>query len=80
MSLPSEKQLTNLVNDINYNNYIISKNNDKITNLNQNQLIDIIYLQTLKKYIYSIYSGDEINNLGLVIHNYNKIKPKVKFF
>tara|TARA_B100000900_G_C20601418_1_gene725842 strand:+ start:5884 stop:6093 length:210 start_codon:yes stop_codon:yes gene_type:complete len=30
----NEKQLTNLVNDINYNNYIISKNNDKITNLN----------------------------------------------
>jgi glucose uptake protein GlcU len=30
----NEKQLTNLVSDINYNNYIISKNNDKITNLN----------------------------------------------
>jgi|TARA_Y100000389_G_C17278003_1_gene421437 glucose uptake protein GlcU len=30
----NEKQLTNLVSDINYNNYVISKNNDKITNLN----------------------------------------------
>lgn len=46
---------------------------DKMTNLNKNQLITMVYLQTLKKYIYSIYSGDEINNLGLVIHNYNKI-------
>ena len=30
----NEKQLTNIVNDINYNNYVISKNNDKIKNLN----------------------------------------------
>jgi hypothetical protein len=30
----NEKQLTNLVSDINYNNSVISKNNDKITNLN----------------------------------------------
>jgi len=47
--------------------------NDKMTNLNKNQLITMLYLQTLKKYIYSIYSGDEINNLGLIIDNYNKI-------
>lgn len=47
--------------------------NDKMTNLNKNQLITMVYLQTLKKYIYSIYSGDEINNLGLVVDNYNKI-------
>lgn len=47
--------------------------NNKMTNLNKNQLITMIYLQTLKKYIYSIYSGDEINNLGLVVDNYNKI-------
>jgi hypothetical protein len=47
--------------------------NDKMTNLNKNQLITMVYLQTLKKYIYSIYSGDEINNLGLVVHNYDKI-------
>ena len=30
----NELQLQNLVNDINYNNNIISKNNDKITYLN----------------------------------------------
>lgn len=46
---------------------------NKITNLNQHQLITIIYLQTLKKYIYSVYSGDEINNIGLLIKNYNNI-------
>lgn len=30
----NEIQLNNLVSDINYNNYVISKNNNKITNLN----------------------------------------------
>ena len=29
----NEKQLTNLVNDINYNNYIISNNNPKLGNI-----------------------------------------------
>lgn len=30
----NEKQLTNLVNDINYNNYVISNNNPDIVNMN----------------------------------------------
>tara|TARA_B110000259_G_scaffold88072_1_gene102391 strand:- start:854 stop:1066 length:213 start_codon:yes stop_codon:yes gene_type:complete len=30
----NEVQLNNLVNDINYNNYIISNNNEKIASLN----------------------------------------------
>ena len=30
----NEKQLTNLVDDINYNNYVISNNNPDIVNMN----------------------------------------------
>ena len=48
-------------------------NDNKMANLNKNQLISMIYLQTLKKYIYSVYSGDEINNLALIIKNYDAI-------
>ena len=46
---------------------------NKIINLNLNQIIAMVYIQTLKKYIYSVYSGYEINNLGLIIEDYNKI-------
>lgn len=65
----------NTINQYNQQSGILNLfgSDDKMTNLNKNQLITMVYLQTLKKYIYSIYSGDEINNLGLVIHNYNKI-------
>lgn len=54
-------------------------NNNKITKvqdtyyLTRNQLITLIYLQSLKKFIYSIYSGDSINNIVLMIEKYDKI-------
>lgn len=51
----------------------VFSSNKQITNLNKTQLITMIYLQTLKKYIYSVYLGNEINNLGLIIDDYNKI-------
>lgn len=57
--------ITNLLNIFGFDNMI--------TNLNQNQIINMVYLQTLKKYIYSVYSGDEINNLALTIEKYNQI-------
>jgi hypothetical protein len=42
-------------------------------NINLSNLINMIYLQTLKKWIYNIYNGNEINNLGLYYEKYNKI-------
>lgn len=65
----------NTINQYNLSSNIfnIFSSNNEITNLNKSQLITMVYLQTMKKYIYSVYSGDEINNLGLIIDNYNKI-------
>ena len=65
----------NTINQYNLssNLFNIFSSNSVITNLNKSQLITMVHLQTLKKYIYSVYSGDEINNLGLIINNYNKI-------
>lgn len=40
--------------------------------LNLKKIISQIHIQTLKKYIYSIYSGDQINNLGVIIEKKNK--------
>lgn len=65
----------NTINQYNLQSNIfnIFGSNNKMINLNKNQLINMVYLQTLKKYIYSVYSGDEINNLGLIIDDYDKI-------
>jgi hypothetical protein len=65
----------NTINQYNLNSNLLNifGSDNKITNLNKNQLISMVYLQTLKKFIYSVYSGDEINNLALVIENYKQI-------
>lgn len=65
----------NTINQYNMssNMFNVFSSNNEITNLNKTQLITMIYLQTLKKYIYSVYLGDEINNLGLIMDDYNKI-------
>lgn len=56
-----------------FNIFNVFNSNEKNIILNLNQIINILYLQTLKKYIYSMYSGDEINNLGILFENINKI-------
>ena len=45
----------------------------KINNMEYINIIQMIYLQTLKKFIFSIYTGDEIINLGIYFEDYNKI-------
>ena len=51
----------------------IFKSNSETNILTCDKIIKMMYLQTIKKFIYSIYTGDEINNLGLCIENYNKM-------
>jgi len=65
----------NTIDQINLNTQCYNIFNDelKINCLSLEKLTLITYLQTLKKYIYSVYSGDEINNLGLYLESFNKI-------
>lgn len=64
----SQNQLLNIFENINIFNDQLS-----MPQLNLTQIINMVYLQTLKKYIYSVYSGNEINNLGLIVKKYNDI-------
>ncbi len=58
---------------LNFPNIFGIESNSKINNLNLLQIISMIYLQSLKKFIFSVYSGDEINNIGLYYEKYDKI-------
>ena len=44
-----------------------------IINLSLEKIMLLIYLQTIKKYIFSVYSGEELNNLCLYWKKYNEI-------
>ena len=48
-------------------------NEPKLKYLPLKNIIQLIYLQTLKKFIFSVYSGDQIDNLCLYWEDYNKI-------
>jgi hypothetical protein len=52
---------------------IIFNSNIKKNNMGLIDVIKILYLQTLKKFIFSVYTGDEIINLGVYFEDYNKI-------
>lgn len=70
-------------NPITLNHYNTSSSDDgikifKVFGLKKKymELVEIIqmsYLQTLKKFIFSTYTGDEIFNLGIYLEDYNKI-------
>jgi len=51
----------------------IFNSNKKKNNMELINIIQMIYLQTLKKFIFSVYTGDEIINLGIYLEDYNKI-------
>lgn len=52
---------------------VIFNSNVKKNNIGLIYVIKMLYLQTLKKFIFSIYTGDEIINLGIYFEDYNKI-------
>lgn len=51
----------------------VFKDDLKINDIKLSDIIQMLYLQTLKKYIFSVYTGDEINNLGVYLKDSNEI-------
>lgn len=51
----------------------IFDSNEKKYNMVLINIIHMIYLQTLKKFIFSVYTGDQLMNLGIYFEDYNKI-------
>lgn len=51
-----------------FNVFELKKNNMELL-----EIIQMLYLQTLKKFIFSIYTGEQIINLGIYWEDYNKI-------
>ena len=67
-NVPEQKNTLNTLNILN-----IFGNEPKLKYLPLKNIIQLIYLQTLKKFIFSVYSGDQIDNLCLYWEDYNKI-------
>ncbi len=63
----------NYYNDTHTNNTCIKifNSNDKMCDLNT--LKSLLLLETLKKFIFSVYTGNQINNLGIYIENHNEM-------
>lgn len=66
----------NTINQFNLTSYdfgIKIFDSNKKNNMSLINIIQMMYLQTLKKFIFSVYTGDEIINLGIYLEDYNKI-------
>jgi len=64
----------NTINNFNSKlNFLNIFDDVKSLNLSLEKIMLLTYLQTIKKYIFSVYSGEELNNLCLYWKKYNEI-------
>lgn len=74
----SKIRLSSIFFNPNTINKLFNKSPFDIFDLTNNQLclkknISMMYFQTLKKFVYATYSGNELNHIGLIFDDYDKI-------